>query len=109
MSTLAVDFNSNPIPAFREPRTGATQTITTVAAASAKTAAALSAGMYRIFIPKTVTGILRFASGQFATVAATATDMPREAGEYFAYINAGDSIAVYDTVGGAVVEITLMP
>jgi len=109
MSLIGIDDNNRTVQAFREPITGQTVTITTAAAAAAKTVAALSGGWYRMFIPKTMTGILRFCSGPFATVAATAADMPRESGEYFVHVKAGDTISCYDAgAGGVIVELTLM-
>jgi len=56
-----------------------------------------------------MTGILRFASGDPATVTATATDLPRTAGEYYMQFNAGDALAVYDAGPcGVVIELTEM-
>jgi len=109
MSLIGIDDNNRTVQAFAEPITGQTVVITTGVAQSAKTAAVLTEGWYRLFIPKTMTGILRCASGTFATVAATATDLPRESGEYYIRISAGDTLAVYDAgAGGTVVELTLM-
>jgi len=107
MSILATDNNNNTVQAFRFPRSGATEQITTVAATSVKTAAALVAGFYKVFVPTGAT--VRLATGVFATVTALATDMPLAAGDYYGYVNAGDGIAIYDAVGANVVEITLMP
>jgi len=107
MSILATDDNRNAVQAFRFPRSGATEQITTVAATSVKTAAALVAGFYKVFVPTGAT--VRLATGMFATVAATAADMPLAAGDYYGYVNAGDGIAIYDATGANVVEITLMP
>jgi len=107
MSILATDNNSNPVQAFRLPRSGATQTITTIAATSVKTLAALNAGFYRIEVPAGAT--VNVASGVFATATALATDMPLSAGEYFYYINQGDTIAIFDVAGANAVSLTLMP
>jgi len=108
MSSLINDSNSNAVQAFREPRSAVTTSLPTGVGVSMKTAS-LPAGIYRIFIPKTMTGIVRFASGPSATVVALATDMPRESGEYYSYINKGDALAVFDSVGGTNIELTLMP
>jgi len=104
------DVNNGVVQAFREPETGATVTVTTVAAASAKTAAAIAtSGWYQVHIP-TGAGVLRFATGAFATATATAADRPREPGIDHTFLAAGDTMAIYDPgAGGTVVSLTLMP
>ena len=107
MSILGTDGNNNAVQAFRFPRTGATEQITTVAATSVKTAAALAAGFYRVYVPTGAT--VRLSTGVFATVTATITDMPLATGDYYGYVDVGDGIAIYDATGANVIEITLMP
>jgi len=110
MSEIGSSENGNKTiqAAYGQP-TGSTVTITTVAATSAKTAAAIDTvndRLCRIVSPVAV----RLAFDTFATVTAAVTDMALQANkeEYF-MVKAGHGIAAYDAgAGAAVIEITKM-
>jgi len=110
MTDIGTSGNGNKtIQAAYGPPSGSTVTITTAAAATAKTAAVIDASnskLCRIVSPVAV----RLAFDTFATVTAAASDMPLQADkeEYF-MVKAGHGIAAYDAgAGAAVVEITKM-
>jgi len=104
--TIGRDDGNAVIQAAYGPLSGATVTITTAAAATAKHAALLAVGLYRVSSSVAVT----ISFGVFASVVATATDMPLAANgvEYFMVVQ-GDGIAAFDAgAGGGTVSITKM-
>ena len=104
MSVLTTDDNRNVVQAVHAPVSGSTEAITLVAATAGKTAAALSGGLYRVYVPTGFT--VRMASDAFATAAATATDMPLDAGEYYFGVASGDTLSFYHATLTPTIEVT---
>jgi len=104
MTVIYRDNNSNTVQAVNAPVSGSTQQITLAAGVAGKTAAALSAGLYRVYVPTGFT--VRMAGGAFATVAATATDMPLDAGEYYFGVASGDTLSFYHATLTPTIEVT---
>jgi len=103
------DVNQGIVQAFREPPSGASVTVTTLAGGTAKTLAPVIGGWYQVYIPAGA-GVLRFATGLHATATASAADRPRMEGIDYTFLRPGDTMAVYDPgAGGKVVTLTRMP
>jgi len=108
MSRLGVDSAGQVVQAFLDPLSGQTEQVVTVAGSAKMAAAAAQHNWYRLFIPAG-TETLRFAVGPFATAAATATDMPRGPGEYFVFVPKGSALAIFATVAGVSIDLSLQP
>ena len=104
MTSLVKDSYGSNAPAVYAPVSGSTQQITLVAATAGKTTAALSGGLYRVYVPTGFT--VRMARGVFATAAATATDMPLDAGEYYFGVAGGDTLSFYHATLTPTIEVT---
>jgi len=107
MTVLAREANGDSIPAGHMPSTGSTTSITTAAVASAKTAVALTGGLYRV----TSTAEVSIVQGPQASVTAVAGDATLPAlpfVEYFGVLD-GNGVAVFDAgAGAATVKLTLV-
>jgi hypothetical protein len=107
MTELVKDDNQKAVQATDAPISGATVSVTTSASASAKTAAALAGGLYRI----TSTVEVSFVRGPFASVVAVAGDSTLPALPHVEYVGvpAGETLAFYDAgAGSGTVKVALV-
>jgi len=102
---LIKDENNEAVQATLAPVQGGTESITTVGSGAAKTAAALTKGLYRI----TSTVEVSFARGIFATTTAVAGDATLPATPHVEYVGVqeGETLSFYDAgAGGGTVKIS---
>jgi len=103
--SLYRDEDERVVQAAKAPEQGATESITTVAAAAVKTAAALTKGLYRV----SSTVAVSFGRGRFATTVAVAGDSDLPALPHIEHVGVeeGETLSFFDAgAGGGTVKVT---